>query len=373
MQGNDRDSDDRMLSELYSDLSQEQPSATLDEKILADAHKAVAPKRAAGPFSTAWAVPASLAAVIVLSVIVVTTIEQKEPDAISSFPEPVTAQKRDLSGQLAPGSAVAEAMPPSAALEIQATEPVIDSDSVEGRLTAKEDVVSAQPRPSRSAAPKREKKKARVALAKSAPSSSKLADAPNVIAEQEASLRAMTKESESRRLQSITSEEDAELGSSIQRKQALEFADDSRARKELAESRMPSEEVTQMAESDVARQVATPGVAKSAGFSAPQAMVEQPGKDDVTASCSGLSELDCLKSPICILHQNEKDSSYQCRGADNRCESGFIQSLHQKSDCETKAGCNYVPANCYCEPNKLCVCGGGTPAMCIPDQEDASR
>ena len=373
MQGNERDSDDRTLSELYSELSQEQPSTALDEKILSEAHKAVAPKRATSPFSGTWMVPTSIAAVIVLSVIVVTTIERKAPDAITSFPEPAAKQKEDMSGRQVSGLAVTEEKPPAAMLKSQVTEPVIDSDSIESRSTVKDNAVSAQPRSSISAAPKREKKKARVALAKPVPSPSRLANEPNVIRDQEASLGTMTKESESEQLESIAPEEDMEVESSIQQKQTLEFADDYRARNELTESQAQSEIVAQKAESDIVQHVAKSRNVESAGFSAPQAIVKQPRKGDVAASCSSLSELDCLKSSNCILQQTEKDSGYQCRAADNSCELEFIQSFHQKSDCEAKKGCKYVPANCYCEPIKLCVCGGGTPAQCVTDKEDASR
>ena len=95
MQDNDRDEDDKYLSDLYSELSQEQPSASLDEKILSQARHEVTeqktsgvetgvqgesfPKKGAGPFSGRWTAPVSLAAVIVLSVTVVVMIERDRP------------------------------------------------------------------------------------------------------------------------------------------------------------------------------------------------------------------------------------------------------------------------------------------------------
>lgn len=367
MQGDRRDSSDEKLSELYSELSQEQPSAALDEKILAEAHKAVAPKRAAGPFSATWAVPASLAAVIVLSVIVVTTIERKAPDATVSFPEPAKTEIGSVPDRRASGSGITEELSPLAKLERQVTEPVIDSDSIKRQAVTADEYASAGVISPGESVSKREKKKARVALAKPAPSS-KIIDEPAAVAEQEATLQAMAKELEGRLL-SESPEEDMELADSAQRKQAIESAADSSARRELAASEIRSGELTQKAQPDVARQTTT----STPVFAQPRASARYSLKDDAVKSCASLSELDCLKSPDCILQKNQKDSGYLCRAADNRCELGFKQSLHQKSDCEAKEGCKFLPANCYCEPNKLCVCGGGAPAMCIPDQQDGSR
>jgi len=371
MQGNEQDSSDNKLSELYSELSQEKPSVALDEKILAKAHEAVAPKQAVSPFSGKWTVPASLAAVIVLSVIVVTMIERKEPAAVISLPEPAAIQKEVMPSRQDPGSAVTEET--QAKLESQSTEPSFDSDRIARRSLATDEDLSAKRKPSSPAAATQEKKKARIALAKPAPLS-KLTDEPNVVAKSVTTLQGMTKESESR-LSRLAPEEDVEVASQVLRNRALESADDSRPPQGLGKNQVQSEEITQQAAADVAMEAAAtaPRFAESAAISAPRAIVKQPGKKDTGAGCSGLSELDCLKSPDCMLHQIEKANSYQCRAADNSCETGFIQSIHQSLDCEMKSGCKYLPANCYCAPNKLCVCGGGSPAMCVPDQEDASR
>ena len=64
---------DSPLSRLYRRDAQEQPTAQLDAAILAAARRNLAPKSrvAHGPFARHWVVPASLAAVLVLSVSVV--------------------------------------------------------------------------------------------------------------------------------------------------------------------------------------------------------------------------------------------------------------------------------------------------------------
>jgi hypothetical protein len=115
MQDHDQDTDDKYLSDIYASLKQEQPSCEQDEKILAAARKPVAtddaavaksnssliPKKAAGPFSGRWAVPVSLAAVIVLSVTVVVMIERERPYSLTSEPEPARMEQRTQPLELA--------------------------------------------------------------------------------------------------------------------------------------------------------------------------------------------------------------------------------------------------------------------------------
>ncbi len=76
----------------YADLEEEAPSAALDAKILAAAANAARPppgKRAATPFGNHWTVPASLAAVIVLSVTVVVLLpHDADPRFESELPRP---------------------------------------------------------------------------------------------------------------------------------------------------------------------------------------------------------------------------------------------------------------------------------------------
>ncbi len=72
---------DSALSASYRQVSSEQPSAHLDDAILAASRRAVKarPRYAFSPFASDWHVPLSLAAVLVLSLTVVVTV-QKERD-----------------------------------------------------------------------------------------------------------------------------------------------------------------------------------------------------------------------------------------------------------------------------------------------------
>ena len=97
MSEHDKDKDEQYISELYSALSNESTPEELDKKILsearqavdADANKASAgfkPTNKKGSFLGQWGAPVSLAAVILLSVTVVVTIEKERPYELTSDP-----------------------------------------------------------------------------------------------------------------------------------------------------------------------------------------------------------------------------------------------------------------------------------------------
>jgi len=75
------DGDDK-LRQRYRELPADEPPAALDAAIRAAAHRAVAPKRGA----QRWAVPASLAAVLVLAVGVTLRMQQESPGIETSAP-----------------------------------------------------------------------------------------------------------------------------------------------------------------------------------------------------------------------------------------------------------------------------------------------
>jgi len=95
------DGDDK-LSRRYGELPKEEPRAAIDEAILASARRAVAPRS----FSQRWAVPVSLAAVLVLALGVTLRMQVEEPGIETSAPSsPPRAA--------APSSAIAPAKEPA--------------------------------------------------------------------------------------------------------------------------------------------------------------------------------------------------------------------------------------------------------------------
>lgn len=81
-------------------------------------------------------------------------------------------------------------------------------------------------------------------------------------------------------------------------------------------------------------------------------------------TCAQMTEQECLSSAACTLTRNETAHGYQCRFAKDYCELLFRQSEENRESCETKTGCVYVPASCYCPPDVTCKCSGGEPAQC---------
>ena len=86
-------------------------------------------------------------------------------------------------------------------------------------------------------------------------------------------------------------------------------------------------------------------------------------------TCNEATELECVKSAECTLVQAEARGKYTCRAAVGRCEIGFRQVAETdiKKECESKAGCEFIPASCFCPPipGLSCTCGGGPPAQCV--------
>ncbi|MDY7093962.1 MAG: hypothetical protein SX243_13425 [Acidobacteriota bacterium] len=96
---------------------------------------------------------------------------------------------------------------------------------------------------------------------------------------------------------------------------------------------------------------------------------EAPPAEDAEAqeaACLSLAQTPCTKSPDCTLVQDESaESGYRCRAAQGPCEEGFRQQGSTQEDCESREGCRFEPARCYCPPEVTCVCGGGPPARCV--------
>ncbi|WP_455207802.1 hypothetical protein [Kaarinaea lacus] len=429
MQEHDQDSDDKALSDLYAELSQEQPSRALDEKILAEAHEAVAadyatsfvPEKTTGTFSGKWTVPVSLAAVIMLSVTLVLMIERERPYSITSLPEqPRVERKASEPNVIEPAgkreqakpivvepqrddfgdTSIAQKTPPEAMAERQlqglAPDPQkksVDKSQSEERAAA----FSASP------APKIEARAKAPPVAEKAkpvqPPSSKTAETPSsqeiavespppVFAKRigENRVTAPAEDNEQIKPQPTAEAEMDDVAATENAVVAPVFAQPNAQRQAVAPKKdEPVEsdrgDLAQDQEKQQENQLSME-VTVSPAFTAPPKTLEQkaapaplPTDSGLTAlvqtesqdqQCRQMTEQDCLASPLCILEQSTDSESYQCRAAQNSCESGFAQSLHGKEDCEQNPDCQYIPASCYCPPGETCPCAGGSPALCGP-------
>ena len=80
--------DDEKVARRYRELGAEEPPRALDEAILAAArHPRAGKRRPARPWTQRWAVPLSLAAVLVLSVTVTLRMQQERPGIESPAPQ----------------------------------------------------------------------------------------------------------------------------------------------------------------------------------------------------------------------------------------------------------------------------------------------
>ena len=496
MSERDDDIDENALSDLYTEFSREEPSTDLDNRILSEARKAVAgetatPKKARGPFSGQWTVPMSLAAVIVLSVIVVTAIEHKHFESLTSLPkkqivptesrsktdlhdlspsevvvapsekaEVDAAAKRSASGE-EKHAAVIDQQQHAAKAKKQAS-PDIKTESLPSGPSKKPALQAPQrkqvePAVEALAAPPAEtgagarskpspgmfKQSAAVVASKQPVVEEKEKAPPKMKAEQPAPLAKSVPET----LQQTPSDSEQTMDQSVaqapadianSKRKAVEIAPSAVSADTVAESlasasaAAPNEKassneakstqagasmemmvestaatdqvasqasvaklakappeaeptplqdedssvassVTLQAETTERQENETGNAATKSLATAPQggdtqlrSLAVQPDRPAET-DCGRLSETACYQSSSCILQWQKQQSSYICRAADNVCEKGFSQSDGNEQDCESKPGCVYVPAVCYCAPNVKCVCGGGPPAMCKPE------
>ena len=90
--------DDDRIKDLYRQSATEQPPAHLDEAILAASRKAVSAKpRSATPFSGRWQLPVSMAAVLIVTVLLVPLLQEEPPDLVTPESSTVMPYDADLS------------------------------------------------------------------------------------------------------------------------------------------------------------------------------------------------------------------------------------------------------------------------------------
>jgi hypothetical protein len=425
MHENDSDDIEKIISDLYSDVSQEQPSSALDEKVLSEARQELQQnasdniksftKKGGGPFSGSWTVPVSLAAVIILSVTVVVTIEKERPYQLTSTPDEMVITQSDsksdaaLAGKpLLKGIAIEEAVErkavkskseetlaeetikeqevlalmqqveperrqlankPVPASEGKAEAPVRQQDpvSAEDKLdkAVRENIGSAGAGAAGSSAAEVEIASAPPVLTKQVIRTEKkadsLADSPAASEERAAEAEA----DKMRTFATMTKPKPVERAD-VSRLSALAKRTDSGDVDEPVMEQAKPQAIQPVKPEAVAASPAAKLVAPAESFNAP-ANANAVEESASQTNCSALSVTDCLNSVECMLESGEAGRDYQCRVAKNQCESGFSQAIDTRDTCESRPGCKYIAANCFCPPGVECVCGGGAPAVCVPE------
>lgn len=139
---------DKKLSGRYRAVSRDEPPAHVDAAILAAAKRAVGsqPRPAGAPRMRRWYVPVSIAAVIMLSVIVTLQIERERPEIAMPDSVPVVREKAQILAQRAPEPPAAAPVSPPAAV---ASRPAPRPAPVQPAAPA----FAPDPKPARDAAP----------------------------------------------------------------------------------------------------------------------------------------------------------------------------------------------------------------------------
>ena len=338
------DSDDKDLSSLYARGSTEQPSDALDKAILEKARKATARHAARTHRFSGWPRAVSAAAVLVLSVLVVTVIHEEEPEPLSiagrsavvekdkALPAPAEKfAKRSKAEAPAPVSPVTESEEaPRAFADRLALNEEKDQRQRPAGKGAVGNAITAAP----ATAPAQEPMAAGIARGdvqqdKAAPTpSTALPASPEQLAERDAAAPAAEGASPSNTLNRLL----------VQK----------------GETDQPSLEEEAPRLAGAAADTMASGVAGSD--------VQKLTSEE--KECARMPEQECFSSAACTLTKNQTGSGYQCRYAKDHCELMFRQSEGTRESCEAKTGCAYVPASCYCPPDVKCDCSGGEPAQC---------
>ena len=127
-------SDDKAVSSLYARGSTEQPSDTLDQAILDKARKATARQSARVHRFSGWPGAASIAAVLVVSVLVVMLVREEAPEPLSIASRPAAVQEEKAA---ATPSKAPPAPPEIPAERRKAEAPAAQSPATESKETAR--------------------------------------------------------------------------------------------------------------------------------------------------------------------------------------------------------------------------------------------
>jgi len=335
-------SDDKDLSSLYARGSTEQPSDALDQAILEKARKATARHVARTHRFSGWPRAVSAAAVLVLSVLVVTVIHEEEPEPLSIASRPAVVEEDKAA------TTSSDKLPAPAeqfAKRSKAEAPAAESKAPQAltdRLALNDQEKDQRQRPAGkealgkaiTAAPAQEPMAAGIARGdvqqdKAAPTpSTALPASPEQLAERDAAAPAAEGASPSNTLNRLL----------VQK----------------GETDQPSLEEEAPRLAGAAADTMASGVAGSD--------VQKLTSEE--KECARMPEQECFSSAACTLTKNQTGSGYQCRYAKDHCELMFRQSEGTRESCEAKTGCAYVPASCYCPPGISCECTGGEPARC---------
>ncbi|WP_455203440.1 hypothetical protein [Kaarinaea lacus] len=370
----DNDEWDKNLSQLYQQASQEQPAAHVDAAILAAARREVQRKpKAFSPFTNHWMLSASIAAVVVLSVSVVTVINKQSHEKLPFAEDTVNEKLSESTPSQEPQESLALAPLPRKQDRSVATTAPQKKKGVIGSSTELRTPAAAvdESEPLR-LADSASKKSAKPRPAEPSPQSPDTADAPqnqqtqpqgteDRLAFAPAETKPEPKPKTAASEVAATPTAPPPTSANVSESSTIATAESQSAPVRESSSQQAQTVVAESAAASIAEETPpSQNVSEAAGlFSSAQSL-------SMSFGCNAMNQQQCLQSPQCILERLEEEAPpYHCRQAQNECEFGFLQYTPQRQSCEAKPNCKFVAANCYCPPGDDCQCQGGTPAQCV--------
>jgi hypothetical protein len=356
------DSFDEQISALYRKSSQDVPPSHLDDAILALAKQEAQSTpddqpqtKAMPPFGGKWTLPFSLAAVIVLSVSLITLVEKESPptpaDSLGTLIAPQEAQEAAPQPLVKDEALEEERAPAAAEMTDKLAEKTL-SKTMPKTMAKKKRASSPAPRlVLKNQTPEKAVAGAAVAASASEPAPADIeADTASRQTKPETTQTAGVKAREKQTRKSEPSDKASMAGP--------------------AANLTPSQTEPQTKRA--------PRVEPPSSASAPQPKPSAPSsafalsaRRNQAQHCQASTAKQCLQSQQCTYVLTEPGRQYQCREAANRCEQNFIQLGSTgvnsgKASCESKPGCRFIPGNCQCPEGEKCDCHGKNPPQCAP-------
>jgi len=325
----DNESDkNNKLSALYRAGSTAQPPAHIDQAILARARRAVRPKPQR--LRPSWAVPVSMAAVVVLSVSLISLIHKEAPTVSELSSDDSSSINYTEETGITENSTFSEQKNKVIAEKSIRTRSPAVTTRQESQKTVRKTEISGNP-----ASPVAES----INVPQNDPGTEQTAERQK-IKSVNPSLPSPKSLAPAKTKRELTADTPTETSNKTTSK--------------LFQRVSPQSESQLSAPDRITGDIAefSPGLKKER-------------YSEKNKSCELLSHSACLDSKVCSLMIDEQ-KVFVCRHSTNHCDTGFAQQADTKENCEAKNGCVYVSEPCFCPPDVVCVCSGGQPPQCRP-------
>jgi len=354
------DHTDNKLSTLYKSISNEKPSIAADDAILKLATDA-AQTQSQASWIKKWSAPMSIAAVVVLSVSIVSVIKHESaqaPEIVSMLADhdhsPIRqklAKKKQSSSQSLSLQRSPTQNPNLPDMELQESENLASTFAMEPPQAELEISSAAQI------------------------SQTKQAKAPALTPE--SSIAATSTERRDNRLNTTSRKRESQTPIPVILQKRSIVNAPSQISSFASGFASPNSSAVQI-QSQEKRMTPSRLAANKAKSRAKDMFSNERQSMNNAELCAQTSQAKCLKSTLCILqiHISENKiskniradnnvSELRCVAANNQCEKNFMQNNSNSKQCQRNSNCTFRAGNCLCDNNEECDCGKTGPAMCV--------